>query len=392
MSRISKYYAFILILVCSSVLFQPIENQAQGNIPCEVSPLPGYFFSDSPYHLLTRSGSYEEGYVLHSTSENFVEIAYEQSYALLSPQGDWLLFRDDDFESNVINLRLLNLEDDVDYEMAYETELNVYDVTRIDWFGAPEILITRVTVHPRFLPIAVANIPEQTIDYVFSRWVEIILDDELSTRESDPLLPDTHYRESYIISPNGQYLLWREGYPEYPGGATIVYDATTHQEILAVSDYWLFNPVWSQDSDKIIFMNSKDDIDQYHILDIPSNTVERISDLVVDDDTYLSIEDNSWSPDNRYLAVKMTPSLMQPGVLHILDTTNRESYSSCFTDATEFRAFDFAWSQDSRFLAFEGIFDEQQSIYIYDVEANKTYDTEYGDRYVIGWAISSDVP
>ena len=300
MSRISKYHAFKFILVCFGILLQPIENQAQGNILCEVSPLPGDFFSDSPYHLLTRSGSYEDGYVLHSISENFVEIAYEQSYALLSPQGDWLLFRDYDFENNVINLRLLNLEDDIDYEMAYETDLSGYDVTRIDWFGAPEILITRVTVHPRFLPIAVADIPEQTIDYVFSRWVEIILDNELSAIESEPLLPDTSYKENYTISPNGQYLLWREGYPEYPGGATIVYDTTTHQEILAVSDYWLFDPVWSQDSEKNIFMDPKNDIDQYHILDIPSNTVERVSDFVVDDDAYLDIESGSWSPDERY--------------------------------------------------------------------------------------------
>lgn len=391
MFRLSKLCSCIFILVCFSILIHPARSQAQGNIPCEVSPLPGDFFSDSPYHLLTKSGSYEDGYTLHSTSADFVEIAYEQNSLRLSPQGNWLLFRESDYENNVINLRLLSLENDVSYEMAYETDLNGYDSPRIEWFGAPEILITRMTVHPRFLPIAVADIPEQTIDYVFSRWVEIILDDELSVIESDPLLPDTFYGEKFTISPNGQYLLWYEGYPD---DESIFYDVTT-REMLQVDEYLTGHILWSFDSEKVIFLNRiapPGIIDQYYIFDIPSNTFERVSDFDVDDDVIFAIDDGSWSRDNRYLAIRMIPSLMQPGVLHILDTTNRNLYSSCFSATAEFREFDFQWSHDSRFLAFEGIFNEQQSIYIYDVIENQVYDFGHQDRQILGWAISSDAP
>ena len=97
-------------------------------------------------------------------------------------------------------------------------------------------------------------------------------------------------------------------------------------------------------------------------------------------------------PMSVTLAVRMTPSLMQPGIFHILDVTNRESYSSCFTTTAEFREFDFSWSQDSRFLAFEGSFDEQIGIYIYDIVENKVYDTGYADRFLIGWATTPDRP
>lgn len=383
MSNIRSYKLYAMgILLIALVIFPIARSEAQNlEIPCEVTPFSEKILSEESGDLLTISGNDDNGYLLHSTSENFVEIAVEQSSTILSPQGDWLLFEQSSTDSLIF--QLFNLQD----QMTYEMTLPAYYHGRISWFGAPRILITRVTALPEFLPLAVVDIPKQEIKHVFPWWAGTILGAEFVGIESDPLLPNTFDGEKYKISPNGNYLLWDEGYPR---DESIFYDVTTQEEVLAVSDsdYFMFDPVWSQDSEKLVFMNGKDNIDQYYILGISENTFERISDFNVDDDIHLDIEDGSWSPDKRYLAVRVKPSLSQPGVLHILDTTNRELYSSCFTSLTAFREFDFAWSLDSRFLAFKGILNEETSIYIYDVVENRVYDFGHQDREILGWSIT----
>ncbi len=303
----------------------------------------------------------------------------------ISPNERWIAWLTADRYTDEGTIKVREIYDD----LAYSTTVNK-DIQHMFWLNDNELLTVLVPsgVWP---PLFYA----ETVLNPFTGEQRTVLPRLTAGKDvtTDPFFPIDDNSDYFEISPSGRYAL-----KYHLGDSYSFYDTSTGERVRHIEGILAGNLVWSSSSDQLIFygrdLANSDNEKGIYSYDVERDVVSFVSDLSPEESFVL--EERSWSPNQKYVALGKNTKPLGKQILAILDTSNGEVIETCLTNFhtdKSFETFDFAWSKDSRYLALYGLAssaDDSGAIYIYDVAEGHilrlTEDHEVPQRRaIIGW-------
>jgi hypothetical protein len=345
--------------------------------------------------LLYVDGILERQTVLRSTSETFASIEVSNSWISLSPDGYWAAWHDWDQNSDLV---VHAVTGEQQYRVSVVPPGWRTTLGTPMWLNNEEILSDTPT--PFAFPHSITNPFTGEVRFVMPFADAGSYDAEgnfVQEFETDPLLPFWE-GDPFRISPDGRYALYYHTWTDH----RVIYDIVEKTEIrrfelilrprgISAQLHWLPN------SRQILYSGSPDNFESYalYIYDFEEDTHTQIADVFPE---HISIGwEANWSPNEEYFAYGIDVPTESPRIfqLQILNLDTSEITSLCFT-GDRGHEFDFAWSRDSRYLAFRGTpigedLTEVRGIHVYDTEEEIIYQVyEGGITSIVGWAVDPD--
>ena len=383
-------YLLIVLALASFLTFSLVSQKVLSNYSgtCYTAQFSLGEITNAAGQLLYRGTNPTQ--FLSSRLDIFSPIEIEGIHieARISPNERWIAWLTADRHTDEGTIKVHEIYDD----LAYSTAVNK-DIEHMYWLNDNELLTVLVPSGawpPLFYAEAVLNPFTGEQRTVLPR---IIAGKNVIT---DPFFPIGDNSPDYFeISPSGRYAL-----KYHFGGSYSFYDTSTGERVRHIEGILAGNLVWSSSSDQLVFYGHdlaiSDSEKGIYSYDVERDMVSFVSDLRVGPEESFVLEEGSWSPNQKYVALGKNTNALGKQVLAILDTSTGEVIETCLTNFhtdESFEAFDFAWSKDSRYLALYGLAssaDDNGAIYIYDVAEGHILrlaeDQEVAQRgAIIGW-------